>query len=124
MKKRILIVDDTEDIVQFTSEALQASGYAVEAAYGGEECLEKVEHFQPDLILLDIMMEDLDGFKVLERLEEMGVTSKAKIAFFTVKHAFEEDMKPFMDDPRYHYLRKPLSIGELLKGIEDIFNSK
>jgi DNA-binding response OmpR family regulator len=68
--KRILIVDDEENIRFLYKEELEDEGYAVDLARNGEEALEKVDHFQPDLITLDIKMPGLNGIEVLKRIRE------------------------------------------------------
>jgi CheY-like chemotaxis protein len=67
-KKRILIVDDSEDLRDFSRMILEASGYEVETAASGEEAFEKTRELRPDLILLDVVMPGMDGFELLTRL--------------------------------------------------------
>jgi DNA-binding response OmpR family regulator len=68
--KRILIVDDEENIRFLYKEELEDEGFAVDLAKNGEEALEKVNQFQPDLITLDIKMPGLNGLEVLKRIRE------------------------------------------------------
>jgi two-component system response regulator (stage 0 sporulation protein F) len=68
--KRILIVDDEENIRFLYKEELEDEGFTVDLARNGEEALEKVDHFQPDLITLDIKMPGLNGLEVLKRIRE------------------------------------------------------
>lgn len=67
-EKRVLIVDDDPDLVEAVSMLLEASGITPLAAYGGEEGLEKAKSESPDLIILDVMMPDKDGFAVAKDL--------------------------------------------------------
>jgi DNA-binding response OmpR family regulator len=68
--KRILIVDDEENIRFLYKEELEDEGFTVDLAKNGEEALDKVDHFQPDLITLDIKMPGLNGLEVLKRIRE------------------------------------------------------
>src|SRR5689334_8415412 len=68
-KKRILVVDDHEDNVEVLRARLEARGYEVEGATNGQEALDTVQRWCPDLILLDVMMPDMDGLEVVRRLK-------------------------------------------------------
>ncbi|MFL5312755.1 MAG: response regulator transcription factor [Myxococcales bacterium] len=67
---RVLIVDDEFDIAETMAELLGAEGYAVALAHDGLHAFEQIPKFEPDLILLDLMMPRMNGFEVLERLRE------------------------------------------------------
>ncbi len=68
--KKILVVDDEESIRFLYKEELEEEGYIVECAKNGEEALEKLAAFQPDLISLDIKMPVMDGIEALKRIRE------------------------------------------------------
>ena len=68
-KSKILIVDDAEDTVELLKKRFRAEGYETEEAYNGEEALHKVPDFDPDLIVLDVMMPKIDGYEVCQRLK-------------------------------------------------------
>ena len=70
----ILVVDDSPFIVDVFVTMLERGGYLTVAAYGGEECIEILKTVTPDLILLDIMMEPIDGWETLERIKENHLT--------------------------------------------------
>ena len=72
MIKRILIIDDEEDLVNVIRVGLIANGYEVIASTGGLDGLEKAKKGIPSLILLDVMMPHFDGFSVLRELKEIG----------------------------------------------------
>mgnify|MGYP001326768324 CR=1 FL=1 len=82
---RILIVDDEEDIVEFLKYNLQKEGYIVEAAFDGQEAIDKANTFNPHLIVLDIMMPGMDGIEVCEKLREMPQHKDTIIAFLTAR---------------------------------------
>ena len=69
-KRRILVVDDHEDNVEVLRARLEARGYDVRGANSGQEALDTVKEWVPDLILLDVMMPDMDGLEVVKRLKD------------------------------------------------------
>ncbi len=73
MAKRILVVDDEPDIRRLVAEALEVTGYDVQTAANGGEAVRTAGLYLPDLVLLDIMMPDMDGFTVYEKLREKPV---------------------------------------------------
>jgi len=119
-----MIVDDHEDILHLTKDILRTEDYEVEIASTGEECLRKVEAFNPDMLLLDIMMPEMSGWEVLEELEKRGIPQKTKIVIFTVKRLWEDDMKRLTIGRSYHYISKPITAGELLEKTEQIFQEE
>ena len=119
--KRIMVVDDDEDIVELISDALSFAGYTVETALNGEECLRKIESFGPDLILLDIMMPGMDGWTVLEELKGRGHCETTNIAMLTAKYLSENDTARDTFDDLVHYIHKPISIQGLVQEVENIF---
>ena len=119
--KRIMIVDDNEEIIEMTKEVLCDENYEVETASGGEECLKKVEEFRPDLILLDIAMPGMDGWRVIEEMEKKGLTGRTKIAVFSLIPLIKEKAKGKGFGHIVHYIKKPFTVIELLEEIEEIF---
>ena len=83
MAKRILIVDDDPDLVEAVSMLLEAEGLVPIAAYGGVEGLAKARTESPDLIVLDIMMPDKDGYAVAKELAEDGTLSGIPVIMLT-----------------------------------------
>lgn len=79
MAKKVLIIEDEEILHKLMSNKLREVGYEVEVAVNGEEGIEKVKSFMPDLILLDIVMPKMNGFEVMERIRVDGIHSKAPI---------------------------------------------
>ena len=121
---RIMVVDDDEDIAQLIQEALVFAGYHVEVANSGEECLEKVADFSPELILLDIMMPGLDGWQVLGELKKRGHCQTARVIMLTAKHLSEQDTRRRVFDQVLHYIHKPISMRRLIQEIESIFQEE
>jgi DNA-binding response OmpR family regulator len=122
MKKKILIVDDEDDIRHFLELVLRESGYDVYAAAGGEECLARVGQVRPDLILLDIMMPVIDGWEVLRRLKGRADTAPLPVAILSARTE-AKDRARGLGEGAVDYIGKPFALHELLKRIETIFKS-
>ena len=76
MEEKILVVDDEKSIADVIAYAFRREGYAVETAYDGISALEKIKSFNPDLVILDVMMPNMNGFEVCKKLggrEDMGI---------------------------------------------------
>ncbi|NLE93699.1 MAG: response regulator, partial [Chloroflexi bacterium] len=73
-KKKILVVDDEKGLVNLMRLNLEQDGFEVVEAYNGTQAIDKLRTTLPDLVLLDVMMPDLDGFTVLERIRDIGST--------------------------------------------------
>ena len=85
MAEKILIVDDDRDTLRLVGLLLQRKGYEIIAAERGSQGLEKVFQETPDLILLDVMMPDMDGFEVLRQVRGNAKTSNIPVIMFTAK---------------------------------------
>ena len=108
---RIMVVDDEENIRELLSMGLRYEGFEVKGCDGGRAALGAVGAFRPDLIVLDVMMPDLDGFEVCRRLQSEG--ARAPVIFLTARKALEDRLTGLTigaDD----YLTKPFSFEELL----------
>jgi len=112
MAEKILIVDDDLDTLRLVGLMLQRQGYQIIAATNGEQGLAKAEEESPDLVLLDIMMPDLDGYEVARRLRKNAKTAHIPIMMFTAKTQLDDKVAGFevgADD----YLTKPTHPSEL-----------
>ena len=107
--KLILVVDDEPRMIQFIRMNLELEGYRVLQASNGLEALDKVRDELPDLVILDVMMPDLDGFETLRLLRE---TSDVPVIMLTVK-AEEDDIVRGLRLGADDYVTKPFSPGEL-----------
>ncbi|MEZ5327669.1 MAG: response regulator transcription factor [Verrucomicrobiales bacterium] len=108
---RVLIVEDEPDILSALVRILRDEGYAVDSARDGLEALEKSKDWDYDAILLDIMMPELDGFGVLERLRLRG--SKTPVLILTARGATTDRIQG-LDLGADDYLIKPFDMNELL----------
>ena len=122
MAKKILVVDDDPDLVEATSMILKSKQYDVIAAYGGVEGLEKAKTEKPDLIVLDVMMPDKDGYTLCKELKADPVLNAIPVLLLTavVSHiattrfSHQMGMETEADD----YMDKPVDPAELAKRIE------
>ena len=111
-KKRILVVDDTKDVLQVVSRRLQSWGYEAITADSGEEGLRAAEEQVPDLILLDIMMPKLKGREVCARLKANPKTQNIPVIFLTAL-GLADHVKAGMDLGAEDYIVKPFEPAEL-----------
>jgi len=116
MKKRILVVDDEPRMRRFVHMNLDLEGYEVMEAENGLRALERVRDDLPDLVVLDVMMPDLDGFETLERIRE---SSSVPVIMVTVK-GDENDRIRGLDLGADDYITKPFSPRELSSRIRAV----
>ena len=119
MPSKILIADDSILNVELLEAYLSDFDYEIETAGDGAEALEKVKSFEPDLILLDIMMPKLSGFEVCEKLKSDPKTKGIMILMVTALSELgdiERAVNAGCDD----YLSKPVNKFELLKRVENM----
>ena len=116
MKKRVLVVDDEPRIRRFVRMNLDLEGYEVTEADDGLAALNKVRDALPDLVLLDVMMPDMDGFETLERIREV---SSVPVIMLTVK-SDEDDRIRGLDLGADDYVTKPFSPRELSSRIRAV----
>lgn len=111
---KLLVVDDEPNIVELLSMSLRYAGFEVETAMNGRDAVKAAQSFRPDVILLDVMLPDLDGFDVLRRLRGEG--AKVPVLFLTAKDATEDKVTGLTigaDD----YITKPFSLEEVIARI-------
>lgn len=123
MKKKILIIEDNEDIRESSIEILELAGYDVLQAENGKIGVEIAQQQLPDMILCDIMMPELDGYGVLYLLSKNQETANIPFIFLTAK-AERADMRKGMEMGADDYLTKPFDDMELLNTIESRFHKK
>lgn len=109
----ILIVDDNPTNLSVLFEYLEESGYEIAVAQSGEEALQQLEHVQPDLILLDVMLPGMDGFDACQHLKENPETAKIPIVFMTALANDIDKVKGFLAGG-VDYITKPLHHEEVL----------
>jgi len=114
---RVLVVDDESNITDLVATALRYEGFDVEVASTGSDALKAAESFRPDLMVLDIMLPDRNGFQVVQRLRADG--RHVPVVFLTARDSTEEKVKGLTvggDD----YVTKPFSLEELVARVRAV----
>ena len=119
---KILIVDDEINILMSLEYLLKRKGYEVFIARNGTEALELASEKQPDLVLLDIMMPDVDGYDVCTELKSPEREKSPKVIFLTAKSK-KPDVEKGYEVGADLYLLKPFSTRELTKKIQDLLTN-
>jgi DNA-binding response OmpR family regulator len=118
-RSKILVVDDTEPNLRLLRALLTGAGYEVFTAGGGAEGIAAAARENPDLVLLDIMMPDLTGFEVCQRLRAAPETRQIPIVFLTALHEMEDHMRA-VDVGGDDVLTKPINKLELLLRVKSL----
>ena len=115
-KRKILVVDDEERMVRFIRLNLEHDGFIVIEAFNGKQALQRLRDATPDIILLDVMMPDLNGFEVLEMVREI---SNVPVIMLTAKGE-EDDRVHGLEKGADDYITKPFDPGELAARVEAV----
>jgi len=113
----ILVVDDTPENISVLSPTLQREGYKILVALNGATAIERAKLGQPDLILLDIMMEGLDGYETCARLKELEETKDIPVIFMTALSDTEQKVKGFKVGA-VDYVTKPYQAVEVIARVK------
>ncbi len=117
IKKKILIVEDEESLLKLESILLTSKGYDVEGAMNGQSALESVANFKPDLVLLDIMIPEIDGFEVCKRIKNNPATKDIPVIMLTAKKS-REDMSRGEQVGADWYITKPFKSAVVIEIIQ------
>jgi DNA-binding response OmpR family regulator len=112
----VLVVDDNEDNLRVTEEILKTRGFTVRLARDGASALESIDKSRPDVVLLDIMLPDMDGMELLDRLRSRGEHAHLPVILVTAK-AQDEDVIAGYKVGADYYITKPFTARQLLHGI-------
>lgn len=110
---RILIVEDEKNISRLIQDTLSLANYETECSFDGEDALQKIQAYTYDLILLDVMLPKLDGFEVMEQIEEKQIP----VIFLSAKNDVQSIVKGLKSGGQ-DYMTKPFEPLELLARIE------
>lgn len=117
MSERILVVDDTPMNIDLMEGILTPAGYTVDSAKNGEEALGKVVNDTPDLILLDVMMPEMNGYEVCRRIRKNKSLPYIPIIYITASELEQKNITEGLDAGGDDYIRKPFDVAELLARI-------
>lgn len=119
MAKKILIVDDEPNIVTALEFLLERNGYEVLLAQDGEEALQQVERYVPDLVLLDVMMSSKSGYEVCQRMRERADWQNIRVIMLSAKGR-EAEVNKGLSLGADLYVTKPFSNKELIAKIDEL----
>jgi DNA-binding response OmpR family regulator len=117
--KKILVVDDDPYILMSLEFLMKKNGFEVMVARNGTEALEIVEKQVPDIVLLDIMMPDVDGYAICKHIKSSKKLKEAKVVFMSAKSK-ETDIQKGYDLGASLYVTKPFSTRQLLKQVQEL----
>ncbi len=120
--RKVLIVDDEPNIVTALEFLFRRSGYEVRLATNGAEALQEVDSFQPDVVLMDVMMPGRSGYEVCQHLREQPELARIKIVMLSAKGS-EAEVNKGLSLGADLYVTKPFSTQELVNTIDRLFAS-
>ena len=120
-KKKILVVEDEQDLLTLQSMLLSIEGYTVEGVMDGQTALDVVETMKPDLILLDIMLPEVDGFQVCRQLKSNEATRHIPIIILTAKKS-KEDLIMGEQVGADMYITKPYKTSMVIEAIQKLLS--
>ena len=122
-KHKVMVIDDEPDIVKLVKISLEMANFEVIEAFSGKEALEKTQKVIPDIFLLDIMMPEMNGYEVCQRLKSQDRTRNVPVVMLTAKGQkgdVEQGLKVGADE----YIIKPFDPYELGEQIHEILQPK
>ncbi|MFH2059534.1 MAG: response regulator [Pseudomonadota bacterium] len=122
MQKKILIVEDEPNIVIPLEFLMEQNDFDVKVAITGEEAIETIESFNPDLILLDIMLPGMDGYEVCQKVRQNPKLPHTKIIFLSAL-ARDIDIAKGMGLLADGFITKPFSISDVVDTVKNLLGS-
>ena len=119
--KKILIVDDEQDIVESLKFVLEVSGFMCYTAYNGEDGLRLAKEIMPDLIILDVMMTKINGYKISRLLKYDNKYKDIPIIMVTARSQMEDKMIG-EETGVNEYITKPFELEQIVKKVEEYLN--
>lgn len=120
---RILVVDDDVNIINFFQAVLEEQGYKVDTAGNGIEAVKKVKEFRPDVILLDVIMPEMDGYEVTEELKGNPETQNISIILVTGMDTLDDKVRG-LESGADDFITKPFNFDELVARVRSLIRLK
>jgi DNA-binding response OmpR family regulator len=116
MREKILILDDDKDILEILTLILTESGYKILSLSNGKKIFDEIKNFEPDLILMDVMLGDMDGLAICKAIKSKSQYKDLPVILISATH----DMDEFLDQPGApnDYMEKPFDIDLLLSKVQ------
>lgn len=119
---RIMVVDDEEEITYIEKKILKKAGYDVIVAKNAMECFEKLKSVKPDLILMDVMMPEMDGWEITRIIKEDDDTKDIPVVIVTIQGSDDAKTRSFIYSRADGHLVKPIIEKELLETVRWVLN--
>lgn len=119
LKKKILVVDDDPYILMSLEFLMKKNGYEVLVARNGSEAMTILREFLPDIVLLDIMMPDVNGYDICKYIRSVKKLDHTKVVFLSAKST-EADIQKGLDLGAVLYISKPFSTRNLVKQLNEL----
>lgn len=116
---KVLVVDDEPNILRMVAQYLTTENFTVEMASSGVEALGKVDTFDPELILLDVMMPGMDGFEVLDKIKGNPAHAATPVIMLTARDQSADVLKGYQSGATAYQV-KPFDMDELLETIDKV----
>ena len=121
MKRKILIVDDEPNIVMSLEYAFKKNDFEVFIARDGQEAIQIIQDTTPDVVLLDVMMPNVDGFQTLDYIKAQNNLKATKVVFLSAKNK-TTDIEKGLAHGADKYLLKPFSVKKIVGEINELFD--
>lgn len=119
MSKRVYIVDDEQPVVELVKEVLVGAGYTVDGFFDGEAMIKSLAAGAPDMILLDVKLPGMDGYKICKMLKSNPHMTELKICFLSAKTT-PEDVRKGLACGADDYITKPFTNSQLIGKVKDL----
>jgi two-component system response regulator VicR len=122
-KKRILYIEDEKEMLELTRIVLEREGYEMLAAVGGAEGIETVKREKPDLVLLDLMMPDVDGWEVYRQMKADKEVADIPVIIITARTQSIDKVLGLKVAKVADYITKPFGPSDLINSVKRVFDS-